>query len=125
MNEPSGVMEILRPRMSAPESENPSEASADSGIRPSPTGALLSLFWAALGPVFMEKAGHFGPGFGPMLVWLLSIPVIALVLMGATIYKIEAYLNGQYGSEARLWAVALWPISICVYVGIGIYLLVV
>jgi hypothetical protein len=91
---------------------------------PRPTGAMLSLVWAGLGPVFMAKAAHFGTGFAPMMIWLLSVPVIAAALIGATIYKVESYRNGSYGARAALWAVAIWPVATLVYVGIGFYLLI-
>jgi len=91
------------------------------GPLPKFTGAVVSLVWAGLGPMFMAESGHFGPGFLPMLVWLLSVPVIGLVLLGATVYKVDSYLNGTYGQNASLGAVALWPVALCVYFGIGVY----
>lgn len=87
-------------------------------------GAIASLAWAALGPVFAAESSHFGPGFGPGLLWLASIPVIALVLFGATVYKVNTYLEGGYGARASRIAVGVWPLASLVYLAIGLYLLI-
>ena len=106
------------------QADAPPTGNADRRVMPRPTGALLSLIWAVLGMKFVAEADHFGPGFAPMLVWLASIPVIGIVLCGATIYKIDSYRTGRYGSEATWWAAAVWPLATCTYAAIGFSLIV-
>lgn len=54
---------------------------------------------------------------------LLSLPIIILLLIGVTIYKVDSYLEGRYERNGSLLAIALWPIALFVYVAIAIYVL--
>ena len=91
---------------------------------PDVLGAALSLGWAGIGPLFAKESAHFGPGFGPLLLWYVSIPVIALLLLAATVYKFDNYLDGRYGERASKLSMALWPLATLVYFGIGLYPLI-
>lgn len=106
-----------------PQPQSESE-SPDLPRKPSfPRAAILSLVWAGFGPVFMAQSDHFDWGFLPSMVWLLSLPVIVLLLIGVTIYKVDSYLEGRYERNGILLAIALWPIALFVYVAIAIYVL--
>ena len=114
--------------MSIPDDRQPQPQSDSESIdlarKPSfPLAAILSLVWAGFGPVFMAESDHFGWGFLPSMIWLLSLPIIILLLIGVTIYKIDSYLERRYQRNGALAAIALWPIALFVYVAIGIYVL--
>ena len=87
-----------------------------------PVGAVLCLVWAALGPAFHAEADHFGAGFLPSIVWLISLPLLILFLLGATIYKIDSYLEGHYVSKGSIASIAIWPVTLLLYVVVAIYL---
>ena len=88
-----------------------------------PTGAVLCLVWASLGPKFLAESDHFGAGFLPSIVWLVSLPILAIYLLGMTIYKVDSYLERRYIREGVMASIWLWPLTLLVYIAIGIYVL--
>lgn len=79
--------------------------------RPSVWFPLLGIAWLGAGPVFMDHADHFGPGFIPMLVWMATVPFAALIFPAAAITQCYRYKDGAFGAGFRAWRLASWIVA--------------
>lgn len=72
----------------------------------------------------MAESAHFGAEFVPSLVWLVSLPVLTIYLLGMTVYKVDSYLERRYLREGFMASIWLWPLTLLIYVALGIHVLV-
>lgn len=81
---------------------------------------VLALAWLAAGPWFGHHADHFGPGFAPMLVWMFTYPVVAIVQIVAAIAQLHRYRDGRFGSRFRAWRLTVWALAAVGYITLPI-----
>lgn len=88
--------------------------------RPGILVPVLGLAWLAAGPWFGHHAAHFGPGFLPMMVWMFTYPVVAIVHVVAAIAQFHRYRDGRFGHRFRAWRLAVWALAAIAYVAVPV-----
>jgi hypothetical protein len=84
---------------------------------PNATPTLLKswpvfIAWLPMGRVFDADAAHFGPGFFPTLLWLLLVPVLA-ILSGIAVIVELVRLRKRLPKE--WWRPLVWAATSALY----------
>lgn len=70
---------------------------------------VFGVFWILLNASF--DASHFGPGFFPLRISLVVVPMLALVFAGDFVIRLVEAIRGKRASALRRWGPVLLALT--------------